>query len=39
MWGIVKKDFYDTFCIPKNLWGTWGGYLALFLLCIYNRPG
>lgn len=39
MWGIVKKDFYDTFCIPKNLLGNLGGYLALFLCAFIIGPG
>lgn len=32
MWGIVKKDFYDTFCIPKNLLSNILGYLAMIIL-------
>lgn len=38
MLGIVKKDFYDTFCIPKNLLGNLGGYLALFVLAFMFGP-
>ena len=38
MWGIVKKDFYDTFCIPKNTLSSLGGYLALFVLAFLFGP-
>lgn len=34
MWGIVKKDFYDTFCIPKNLLSNILGYLAMIILAV-----
>lgn len=38
MWGIVKKDFYDTFCIPKNTLASLGGYLALFVFAFLIGP-
>lgn len=38
MWGIVKKDFYDTFCIPKNTLASLGGYLALFIFSFLMGP-
>ena len=38
MLGIVKKDFYDTFCIPKNLLASLGGYLALFIFSFLIGP-
>ena len=38
MLGIVKKDFYDTFCIPKNTLSSLGGYLALFVLAFLFGP-
>lgn len=34
MWGVVKKDFYDTFCIPKNLLSNILGYLAMIILAV-----
>lgn len=34
MWEIVKKDFYDTFCIPKNLLSNILGYLAMIILAV-----
>ena len=34
MWGIVKKDFYDTFCISKNLLSNILGYLAMIILAV-----
>lgn len=34
MWGIVKKDFYDTFCIPKNMMSNILGYLAMIVLAV-----
>ena len=34
MRGIVKKDFYDTFCIPKNLLSNILGYLAMIILAV-----
>ena len=34
MWGIIKKDFYDTFCIPKNLLSNILGYLAMIILAV-----
>lgn len=34
MWGIIKKDFYDTFCIPKNLLSNVLGYLAMVVLAV-----
>lgn len=38
MLGIVKKDFYDTFCIPKNSLASLGGYLALFVVAFLIGP-
>lgn len=36
MLGIIKKDFYDTFCIPKNLLSNICGYalLPVFILIL-----
>lgn len=31
MLGIIKKDFYDTFCIPKNLLSNICGYALLLV--------
>lgn len=31
MLGIIKKDFYDTFCIPKNMLSNMGGYAMMFV--------
>lgn len=38
MWGIIKKDFYDTFCIPKNLLSNVLGYLAMVVLAVLMGP-
>lgn len=35
MWGIIKKDFYDTFCLPKNLLGNTFGYLFMVGMTIF----
>ena len=32
--GNCKKDFYDTFCIPKNLLSNILGYLAMIILAV-----
>lgn len=38
MWGIIKKDFYDTFCIPKNLLSNVLGCLAMVVLAVLMGP-
>lgn len=32
MWGIIQKDFYDSFCVPKNLVNTVFGLGLCWLL-------
>ena len=38
MWGIIQKDFYDSFCVPKNLANTLIG-LGLIPLFLWLLGG
>lgn len=39
MLGIIKKDFYDTFCVPKNFVSNVIGYLAVVVLAVVMGAG
>ena len=37
MLGIILKDYYETFCIKKNLWGTIFGFGCIALLSVFMQ--
>lgn len=39
MLGIIKKDLYDTFCVPKNFLSNVIGYLAIIVLAAVLGAG
>ena len=38
MLGILRKDLYDTFLIPKNILSNGFGYLFMFLFAYLLGP-
>lgn len=39
MFGIIKKDFYDSFCVPKNLANNVIGLGVIWILALLMGPG
>ena len=37
MLGIILKDYYETFCIKKNLWGTIFGFGCIALISVFMQ--